>query len=54
MSPRHFSKQMKSPYFSGHSLHSDGPRPDLDMENKIESFFKRIICTLTFHKFFNN
>ena len=52
MSPRHFSKQMMSPHF--HSHHSEVRRHDLDMEVKIEGFFKRIICTLTFHKFFNS
>jgi hypothetical protein len=52
MSPRHFSKQMMSPHF--HTRHIDAPRPDLDMEAKIEGLFKRILCTLTFHKFFNS
>jgi SAM-dependent methyltransferase len=50
--PRHFSRQMMSPHF--HTMHADAPRPDLDLEAKIEGFFKRIICTLTFHKFFNS
>jgi hypothetical protein len=56
MARDHFAKHMMSPHFHGyqHTRHSDGARPDLDMEAKIEGFLKRIICTLTFHKFFKS
>ena len=54
MPRNHFAKQMMSPHFHGPqgSKHSEN-RKDLDIEAKIEGFFKRIICTLTFHKFFS-
>jgi len=40
MSPRHFSKQMFSPYFQ--SDHYKNESNEIKMQNKIESFFKKI------------
>jgi hypothetical protein len=41
MTRSHFHKMM-SPHFTGHSNHSEN-RKDLEIEEKIERFFKKLI-----------
>jgi len=49
MSPRHFSKQMFSPYFQ--SDHYKNESNELRMQNKFEAFLKKL---LFWNKLFKN
>jgi len=48
MSPRHFSKQMHNPYFQ--SEHYKNESAEIRMQDKIESFLKKVLKKILFKK----